>query len=36
MAGEIPELDRESLRGLQLDRLRDSLRRAYTHVPHYR
>ncbi len=36
MAGEIPDLDPGALRDLQLDRLRESLQRAYTHVPHYR
>jgi phenylacetate-CoA ligase len=36
MAGEIPELDREALRELQLERLRDTLHTAYTKVPHYR
>jgi phenylacetate-CoA ligase len=34
--GEIPTLTRPELEALQLDRLRDSLRRAYEHVPHYR
>ncbi|RYP83407.1 phenylacetate--CoA ligase [Nocardioides guangzhouensis] len=36
MSGEIPDLSREALEELQLTRLRDSLRRAYAHVPHYR
>ena len=36
MPGEIPTLTRAELEALQLDRLRDSLRRAYDHVPHYR
>jgi phenylacetate-CoA ligase len=36
MSGAIPDLDRDTLLGLQLDRLRDSLRAAYDHVPHYR
>jgi len=36
MTGEIPDLDRDALLALQLDRLRGSLRAAYDHVPHYR
>jgi phenylacetate-CoA ligase len=36
MPGEIPSYDVEELRRLQLDRLRDTLRRAYDNVPHYR
>ena len=36
MAGEIPEVTREQLEELQLVRLRQSLDRAYEHVPHYR
>lgn len=36
MAGEIPEVTREQLEELQLVRLRQSLGRAYEHVPHYR
>jgi phenylacetate-CoA ligase len=36
MAGEIPSYDAEELRSLQLDRLRDTLHRAYDNVPHYR
>ena len=36
MPGEIPTLTRPELEALQLERLRDSLRRAYDHVPHYR
>jgi phenylacetate-CoA ligase len=36
MAGEIPEITREQLEELQLVRLRESLIRAYEHVPHYR
>ncbi|MBB6628984.1 phenylacetate--CoA ligase [Nocardioides sp. KIGAM211] len=36
MAGEIPDLDRAGLEALQLERLRDTLRRAHEHVPHYR
>jgi phenylacetate-CoA ligase len=35
MTGEIPTLGREALEALQLERLRDTLRTAYTHVPHY-
>jgi len=34
--GEIPTLTRSALEALQLERLRDSLRRAFDHVPHYR
>ncbi len=36
MAGEIPEVTREQLEELQLVRLRQSLARAFEHVPHYR
>ncbi len=36
MTGEIPDLTRAELEALQLERLRDSLSRAYAHVPHYR
>ena len=36
MAGEIPDLTRPELEALQLERLRDSLTRAYDKVPHYR
>ena len=36
MPGEIPTLTRPELESLQLERLRDTLRRAYDHVPHYR
>ena len=36
MTGEVPGYDVETLRALQLDRLRDTLARAYAHVPHYR
>ena len=36
MAGEIPTLSRAELEALQLDRLRDTLRRAHEHVPHYK
>jgi len=36
MSGEIPDLTRAELQALQLERLRDSLARAYAHVPHYR
>jgi len=36
MTGEIPDLSRAELEALQLERLRDSLARAYAHVPHYR
>jgi phenylacetate-CoA ligase len=36
MAGEIPTLSRAELEALQLDRLRETLRRAHEHVPHYR
>ena len=35
MSGEIPDLSRADLEALQLERLRESLRRA-EHVPHYR
>ncbi len=33
--GLIPGFDRAELEALQLERLRDSLARAYAHVPHY-
>ena len=33
--GLIPSLDRAALEALQLERLRDTLSRAYAHVPHY-
>ena len=36
MAGEIPDLTRPELEALQLERLRESLTRAYEKVPHYR
>ena len=36
MAGEVPTYTTEELRALQLERLRESLNRAYAHVPHYR
>ncbi|MCW2793104.1 MAG: paaF [Nocardioides sp.] len=36
MAGEIPDLSRARLEELQLQRLRDTLRHAHDHVPHYR
>ena len=36
MAGEIPDLGRAELEELQLQRLRETLRRAHDHVPHYR
>jgi phenylacetate-CoA ligase len=36
MAGEIPTLGRAELEALQLERLRETLRRAFDHVPHYR
>ena len=36
VAGEIPEITREQLEEVQLVRLRESLARAYEHVPHYR
>jgi phenylacetate-CoA ligase len=36
VSGEIPDLTRAELEALQLERLRDSLQRAYDHVPHYR
>src|SRR4051812_22553869 len=36
MSGEIPTYDRAGLEALQLERLRDTLARAYAHVPHYR
>src|SRR5690242_7007300 len=32
----VPAYDVEELRALQLDRLRETLTRAYAHVPHYR
>jgi phenylacetate-CoA ligase len=34
--GEVPSYDVPELRAMQLDRLRDTLRRAYDNVPHYR
>src|SRR4051812_36109028 len=36
MSGEIPTYDRAELEALQLERLRNSLARAYERVPHYR
>jgi phenylacetate-CoA ligase len=36
MSGEIPTYDRVELEALQLERLRDTLSRAYQRVPHYR
>jgi phenylacetate-CoA ligase len=36
MSGEIPSYTRDELEALQLERLRDTLTRAYEHVPHYR
>ena len=36
MAGEIPTITRAELEELQLERLRETLRRAHDHVPHYR
>jgi phenylacetate-CoA ligase len=36
MSGEIPTYDRAELEALQLERLRDTLSRAYQRVPHYR
>ncbi|MGH3444594.1 MAG: phenylacetate--CoA ligase family protein, partial [Nocardioidaceae bacterium] len=36
MAGEIPDYGREELEALQRERLRETVRRAYEHVPHYR
>jgi phenylacetate-CoA ligase len=36
MSGEVPSYGVEELRGLQLERLRDTLRRVHEHVPHYR
>ena len=36
MAGEIPELTRADLEALMLERLRDTVRHARDHVPHYR
>ncbi|MCW2845191.1 MAG: paaF [Nocardioides sp.] len=36
MAGEIPTLSRAELEELQLERLRDTLRRAHDDVPHHR
>ncbi|WP_151083123.1 phenylacetate--CoA ligase PaaK [Nocardioides cynanchi] len=36
MSGEIPELTRDELEAHQLGSLRDTLRRVYAHVPHYR
>jgi phenylacetate-CoA ligase len=35
MSGEIPAYGRSELEDLQLERLRDTLARAYAHVPHY-
>jgi phenylacetate-CoA ligase len=35
MSGEIPDLSREELEQLQLERLRDTLTRVHAHVPHY-
>jgi phenylacetate-CoA ligase len=35
MSGEIPTYDRAELEALQLERLRDTLSRAYQRVPHY-
>jgi len=34
--GEVPSYDVDQLRAIQLDRLRDTLQRAYDNVPHYR
>jgi phenylacetate-CoA ligase len=34
--GEVPAYDLETLRALQLERLRDTLTRVHAHVPHYR
>ncbi len=36
MSGEIPDLTREDLEQLQLERLRETLSRVHEHVPHYR
>jgi phenylacetate-CoA ligase len=36
MPGEIPSFGIDELRALQLDRLRETLRRVYEKVPHYR
>jgi phenylacetate-CoA ligase len=36
MTGEIPDLTREELEQLQLERLRETLSRVREHVPHYR
>jgi phenylacetate-CoA ligase len=36
MAGEIPDLTREALESLQLERLRSTVATAYEQVPHYR
>jgi len=36
MAGGIPDIDVAGLRRIQLERLRDTLRTVYAHVPHYR
>jgi phenylacetate-CoA ligase len=36
VTGEVPALDRAGLEALQLERLRDTLRRAERNVPHYR
>jgi phenylacetate-CoA ligase len=34
--GEVPSYDVDQLHAIQLDRLRDTLQRAYDNVPHYR
>ncbi|WP_200950126.1 phenylacetate--CoA ligase PaaK [Nocardioides sp. Root151] len=36
MTGEVPEIDRAALEALQLERLRETLERAWAHVPHHR
>jgi phenylacetate-CoA ligase len=36
MTGEVPPYTREELEAVQLERLRDTLSRAYDRVPHYR
>jgi phenylacetate-CoA ligase len=36
VSGEIPDLTRDQLEAQQLERLRDTLHRAYANVPHYR
>jgi phenylacetate-CoA ligase len=36
VSGEIPSLTADELRALQAARLRDTVRRAFAHVPHYR